>query len=39
MVVKQEFRVNRHLLLKLEDINPNSCRDWTVIYIDGKEFI
>lgn len=39
MVVRQEFRVNNHISLKLEDTNPNSERFWTVIYVNEEQFM
>ena len=39
MVVKKEYQINSHLTLKLEDTQPDSYRDWTVIYVDEEEFL
>ena len=36
MTIKQEYRIGEHISLRLEDINPNSYRDWTVIYVNKK---
>jgi hypothetical protein len=37
--VKQEFHIGENITLKLEDSNPNSYRDWTVIYVNGEQFL
>ena len=37
MSVKREFKVNEHLILRLEQDTPE--RDITVIYIDDKELM